>query len=119
MLFQLLSTSLLYLPPGTNIEKSLESAPLELSQKYHDAGVEIMYLLGSQGTTLVGVQHDLLRAAWLKNRGRGAEAWHALSNSVRHVSVTSITIVAGLYELEKLKISICIDGAKLSRTHRK
>ncbi|KAE9365404.1 hypothetical protein N431DRAFT_420550 [Stipitochalara longipes BDJ] len=83
MLFQLLATSLLFLPPGTKIERSLDSSPLELSQKYSDAGVEVIHLLGCQGTTLVGVQHDLLRAAWLKNRGHGAEAWHALSSSIR------------------------------------
>ena len=48
-----------------------------------DAGVEVIQLVGYQRTAMVAVQHDLLRAAWLKNRGRGAEAWHALSNSIR------------------------------------
>ncbi|CZR57758.1 uncharacterized protein PAC_07647 [Phialocephala subalpina] len=83
MLFQLLATSLLHSPSGIKIEELLESTPLQQSQKYSDAGVEIIQLLGYQGTSLVGVQHDLLRAAWLKNRGRGAEAWHALSTSIR------------------------------------
>lgn len=93
MLFQLLATSLLYLPPGSKIEESLESNPLQLSQKCSDIGVEIIQLLGYQGTTIVAVQHDLLRAAWLKNRGRGAEAWHALSTSVRLVSVTLLIVL--------------------------
>ncbi|KAH8597523.1 hypothetical protein B0O99DRAFT_78067 [Bisporella sp. PMI_857] len=83
MLFQLLATSLLYLPSGSKIAESLESNSLQLSQKYSDAGVELVQLLGYQGTAIVAVQHDLLRAAWLKNRGRGTDAWHALSTSVR------------------------------------
>ena len=101
MLFQLLATSLLFAPPGTKLEQSLGSAPLELSQKYNDAGVELLHLLGCHGTTLAGVQHDLLRAAWLKNRGRGAEAWHALSASLRLVSDSNGRMFSVLMRIRK------------------
>jgi hypothetical protein len=80
---------LLFLPPGARIEELHEIDYLQLSQKYTDIGLNLIHLLGHQGTTVVTVQHDLLRAAWLKNRGHGGEAWHALSDSIRFGSIMS------------------------------
>ncbi|KAL5326005.1 hypothetical protein ACEPPN_007142 [Leptodophora sp. 'Broadleaf-Isolate-01'] len=83
VLFQILATSLQYLPRGSRIEKSLEATPEKLSLRYSSAGVEIVQLLGNHNRCIAAVVHDLIRAAWLKNCGRGAQAWHALSDSVR------------------------------------
>lgn len=89
LLFQVLAITLLFLPPGARIEELPEVDYLQLSQKYTDIGLDLIHLLGHQGTTLITVQHDLLRAAWLKNRGHGGEAWHALSDSIRFGSIRS------------------------------
>ncbi|KAG4441133.1 hypothetical protein IFR05_003354 [Cadophora sp. M221] len=83
VLFQILATSLQYLPRGSGIEKSLDTTPEKLSLRYSNAGVEIIQLLGNHNHCIAAVVHDLVRAAWLKNCGRGAQAWHALSDSVR------------------------------------
>jgi hypothetical protein len=69
LLFQVLAITLLFLPSGARIEELPEVDYLELSQRYTDIGLDLIHLLGHQGTTIVTVQHDLLRAAWLKNRG--------------------------------------------------
>ncbi|KAH9213895.1 fungal-specific transcription factor domain-containing protein, partial [Leptodontidium sp. 2 PMI_412] len=83
LLAQLLAISMMYLPPGAKIEGLPAIKYLDLSQRYSEIGVDLVRLLGHQGTTIVTVQHDLMRAAWLKNRGHGAEAWHALSKAIR------------------------------------
>jgi hypothetical protein len=83
LLFQTLAITVQFVPPTFNIGEVSDLDALQLSQKYSDNGVELVQLLGHQGTSMIMVQHDLLRAAWLKNRGRGAEAWHALSDAIR------------------------------------
>ncbi|KAG4442130.1 hypothetical protein IFR05_002416 [Cadophora sp. M221] len=83
LLAQLLAITMMYLPPGAKIEGLPTIKYLDLSQRYSEIGVDLVRLLGHQGTTTVTVQHDLMRAAWLKNRGHGAEAWHALSKAIR------------------------------------
>lgn len=42
-----------------------------------------MDVLGRHRPTMTAVQHDLTRALWLKDCGRGTESWHSLSNSIR------------------------------------
>ncbi|KAH7413241.1 hypothetical protein BKA64DRAFT_660589 [Cadophora sp. MPI-SDFR-AT-0126] len=83
VLFQVLATVLQYLPRGCKLEQSLGTTSQRLSLRYSNAGVEIIQLLGNRDNCITAVVHDLIRAAWLKNCGRGAQAWHALSDSVR------------------------------------
>ncbi|PVH82872.1 hypothetical protein DL98DRAFT_455720 [Cadophora sp. DSE1049] len=83
VLFQILATALQYLPRGAKIEQLLGTTSQKLSLRYSSAGVEIIQLLGNQDNCIAAVVHDLIRAAWLKNCGRGAQAWHALSDSTR------------------------------------
>jgi hypothetical protein len=42
-------------------------------------------VLGRHRPTIVAVQHDFMRALWLKDCGRGTESWHALCNATRLV----------------------------------
>jgi len=83
VLFQILAITIQFLPPEVSFQGLPEKDRLGLSQKYSNAGAGLVQLLGHHGFAITAVQHDLLRAAWLKNRGRGAEAWHALSDSIR------------------------------------
>ncbi|TVY60589.1 hypothetical protein Focb16_v003166 [Fusarium oxysporum f. sp. cubense] len=55
----------------------------KLSQTYSNLGEEFMALLSRENPTIVGVQHDLLRAVWFKNSGRGTAAWHVLGSAIR------------------------------------
>ncbi|KAL3419598.1 fungal specific transcription factor domain-containing protein [Phlyctema vagabunda] len=83
LLFQVLALTLQFLPPETNIEEFPDLNVLEISNNFTENGVELISLLGLRGTGFIAVQHDLCRAAWLKNRGRGTESWHTLGNSIR------------------------------------
>ncbi|KAK9372533.1 uncharacterized protein V1513DRAFT_460508 [Lipomyces chichibuensis] len=42
-----------------------------------------MAILGRHNSTVTAVQHDLLRALWLKNCSRATESWHSLGNAIR------------------------------------
>ncbi|KAB8291667.1 hypothetical protein EYC80_006467 [Monilinia laxa] len=46
-------------------------------------GMEIMSLLGRHSSTLIAIEHDLMRSGWLKNYSRGTEAWHLLGSAIR------------------------------------
>lgn len=87
LLFQTLAMALQFLPPNTNSAETLQlkdpTACDRLSQKYSNLGLGIMALLGRHSSTIVAVQHDLMRAAWLKCFSRGTEAWYSLGNAIR------------------------------------
>ncbi|KAK9313997.1 hypothetical protein V1522DRAFT_438057 [Lipomyces starkeyi] len=42
-----------------------------------------MAILGRHNSTVTAVQHDLMRALWLKNCSRATESWHSLGNAIR------------------------------------
>ncbi|KAK9241894.1 hypothetical protein V1506DRAFT_465493 [Lipomyces tetrasporus] len=42
-----------------------------------------MDILGRHNSTVTAVQHDLMRALWLKNCSRATESWHSLGNAIR------------------------------------
>jgi hypothetical protein len=89
LLLQILAHSLLFLPPDTVVLKDLSESGSCSSQKYSDMGAEIVGLLGRQGLALTAVQADLLRASFLKNVGRGTEAWFGLGNAIRYCFLCS------------------------------
>ncbi|KAH8587536.1 hypothetical protein B0O99DRAFT_694418 [Bisporella sp. PMI_857] len=88
LLAQLIAITMLYLPPEAKIEGLPVIDYLELSERYSNIGVNLVRLLGHRGTTTVTIQHDLLRAAWLKNRGHGAQelGLHRRSGTVQHLT---------------------------------
>jgi hypothetical protein len=87
LLFQVLALALQFLSPDSNVDRSLKlqshSDCDALSRKYSTVGLQIMALLGRHNPTLNGVQHDILRAIWLKNCSRGTESWHCVGTAIR------------------------------------
>jgi hypothetical protein len=85
LLFQVLAVALQFLPSGTVVQEMLQIVNQDecdrISQRYSRLGEELLVLLGRQHSTIFGIQHDLLRAQWLKTSGRGVAAWHALKGS--------------------------------------
>lgn len=57
----------------------------ELSQSYSDMGESILDLLGRHHHSIIAVQADLMRCAWLKNSGQGSRAWFSLGSAIRYV----------------------------------
>lgn len=77
LLFQVLAIALDYVPP-TSACKSLLDRHCErdfdsLSSRWANAGETVMAILGRRQPTVISVQADLVRCAWLKNAGHGAE----------------------------------------------
>jgi hypothetical protein len=89
LLFQVLAVALQFLPPDTASARTLHledsTACDQLSEEYSRIGMDIMTLLGRHNSTLTAVQHDLMRALWLKNCSRGTESWYSLGNAIRSI----------------------------------
>lgn len=86
LLFQVLALSLQFILPTADIDleplkqgKALNA----LSAEYSNFGCGLMVLLGRQHPNLSSIQHDMLRAAWLKNADIVPESWHTLSQAIR------------------------------------
>ncbi|KAB8238699.1 uncharacterized protein BDW43DRAFT_262437 [Aspergillus alliaceus] len=83
VLFQVVALSLQFLPPDALALTQLSSNELSSSYKYSEIGDELVTVLGRHGVALTAVLADFLRASWLKNLGRGIEAWHSAGNAIR------------------------------------
>lgn len=83
LLFQVVALSLQFLPPDALALPQLSSKELCSSYRYSELGDELVTILGRHGVTLTAVLADFLRASWLKNFGRGIEAWHSAANAIR------------------------------------
>jgi hypothetical protein len=87
LLFQVLALAVQFVPPNSVIEKTTQrpNGPSldEISRHFSDTGERILNILGRHLQALTAVQADLMRCAWLKNCGRGSEAWYSLGNAVR------------------------------------
>ncbi|EXJ88487.1 hypothetical protein A1O1_05417 [Capronia coronata CBS 617.96] len=87
LLFQVLARILQHLSTHHPAAKSLgvknDSDCARLSQTFHLAGSRLISILGRQNPTLCSVEHDLVSCSWLKDTGRGTEAWHRLADAVR------------------------------------
>lgn len=87
LLYQVLAVALQFVPSSALAVKELGVGELvdrdQLSYKYSIKGLDIMNIIGRQHITISAVQHDLLRASWLKNCGQGTESWHSLGNAIR------------------------------------
>lgn len=84
LLFQVVALSLQFLPPGAEVMRESPVGQAILSERYSETGLKLMELLG-QGATLTAVQASLLRASWLKNLGRGIDAWKILGTAIRYL----------------------------------
>jgi hypothetical protein len=87
LLFQLLALAVQFLPPDSAAEKAALQEPAPslsaLSKHYSESGERLLNTVGRHIGSIVAAQADLMRCAWLKNDGRGAEAWYSLGNAVR------------------------------------
>lgn len=83
LLFQVLGLAIQLLPFDSSVWEFLSQADLALCQKYSDIGMELMTHLKRENVALTAVEADFLRASWLKNIGRGVEAWHSVGNAIR------------------------------------
>ncbi|KAI0843686.1 hypothetical protein F5Y06DRAFT_255571 [Hypoxylon sp. FL0890] len=88
LMFQMLASSLLYLPEGT--EEIFESLKYtsnmtfeDLAFDYSESGVSILSLLGKRQMSIITVLAGWVRAAFLKYTGMVTEAWHQVGTSIR------------------------------------
>lgn len=88
LMFQVLASSLLYLPEGT--EEMFESLKYtnnmtfeDLAFDYSESGVSILSLLGKRQMSIITVLAGWVRAAFLKYTGMVTEAWHQVGTSIR------------------------------------
>ncbi|KAI1095204.1 hypothetical protein F5B19DRAFT_489748 [Rostrohypoxylon terebratum] len=88
LLFQMLASSLLYLPEET--EETFESLKYtstmtfeDLAFDYSESGVSILSLLGKRQMSIITVLTGWVRAAFLKYTGMVTEAWHQVGTSIR------------------------------------
>ncbi|KAE8421573.1 hypothetical protein BDV36DRAFT_292220 [Aspergillus pseudocaelatus] len=90
LLFQVVALSLQFLPPEALTLTQLSSPELSSSYKYSELGDELVTVLGRHGVALTAVLADFVRATWLKNFGRGIEAWHSAGNAIRQAQELSL-----------------------------
>ncbi|KAI1629276.1 hypothetical protein EDD37DRAFT_645035 [Exophiala viscosa] len=83
MLFQVLALAIQFLTSEAPTLKGLSKNDLALCHNYSDTGIELLSSLGFQASAATVVQTHLLRSAWLKNMGRGVDAWHSTGNAIR------------------------------------
>jgi hypothetical protein len=87
LLFQVLALGVQFVPSGSAAEKaalSLGHSSLDqLSQHFSEKGQTFSNTMGQHIQAITSIEADLMRCAWLKNSGRGAEAWFSLGNAVR------------------------------------
>lgn len=85
LLFQVIALALQFLPKDGGVLAKSSSTGIATSQTYSNLGDELLSRLGRPGFALAAVQADFLRSSWLKNCGRGIEAWHAVGHAIRFV----------------------------------
>ncbi|KAK5258186.1 hypothetical protein LTR20_007118 [Exophiala xenobiotica] len=87
LLFQVLAQIVQHLSPQHPSAKALGlkdySDCRRLSQTFYLVGSRLISILGRQYPTLCSVEHDLVSCSWLKDSGRGTEAWHRLGDAIR------------------------------------
>ncbi|KIW35184.1 hypothetical protein, variant [Cladophialophora immunda] len=87
LLFQILAVALEFVEPDQPVAKLIEvqtlAARSRLSHRWSQKGAELMTYCGFENPSILAVQHELMRASWLKNSGRGRSAWHLLGSAIR------------------------------------
>lgn len=83
LLFQVVGLAIQFLPLNSPAWEFLSQADKALCQTYSDIGVELMMLAKRGPVAITVIQADFLRASWLKNIGKGIEAWRGIGNAIR------------------------------------
>ncbi|KAH0145592.1 hypothetical protein KCU82_g14710, partial [Aureobasidium melanogenum] len=85
LIFQIMALTLMYIPlsEAAKLLDVTDGRSLDIqSNHYGDLGMKLMDLLGRRNPSVVGVQHDLVRFAWLKNFGCGKNSLRSLQDAV-------------------------------------
>lgn len=103
VLFQVLAVSLQYLTLDSPAAKLLHLDNYEeideLSLSYTHYGMDIMKLLGRHSPTVMSVQHDLMRAFWLKNCSCGTESWYILGDAIRQAQILGLHLQSDVVDV--------------------
>lgn len=87
LLFQVLAVTLGFTSSDQPVAKLIEvQTPVardQLSHRWSQNGAQLMMFCGFENPSILAVQHELMRASWLKNSGRGRSAWHLLGSAIR------------------------------------
>ncbi|KAH0367562.1 hypothetical protein KCU65_g4557, partial [Aureobasidium melanogenum] len=84
LVFQIMALALMYIPlsEAAKFLHVTDGQSLDVqSNHYGDLGMKLMDLLGRRNPSVVGVQHDLVRFAWLKNFGCGKNSLRSLQDA--------------------------------------
>ncbi|KAJ9133583.1 OMPdecase-domain-containing protein [Pleurostoma richardsiae] len=95
VLFQIVATSLLSLPAGSdplfdNLKYAGTMSWDDLAMDYSESGMSILSLLGKRHMSMTTVIAGFLRAAFLKYTGLVTEAWHAIGSAIRDAQEVGI-----------------------------
>ncbi|RDW68008.1 hypothetical protein BP6252_09404 [Coleophoma cylindrospora] len=108
LLCQVLAVSLQFLPLDRPCAEALRLENLEaadqLSYRYSAAGAELMSALGRHQSSVVAVQHDLMRSLWLKNRSRGTESWYALGDAIKQAQDLGLHLQSCIPQSESIDL---------------
>jgi hypothetical protein len=88
LLFSILAVALQFISIEINAAHILRISTFSdcdrISQGYIETGQEIVDLLRQQKPTTTLIEYHLMRTMWLKNCGRGGEAWQVLGVALRY-----------------------------------
>lgn len=101
LLLQVIAIALQFLPQADILDESVMSFTQvdvdSKSQACSEAGESSLALFNRRAPDLSSVEAEIMRCAWLKNSGRGLDAWHSLSNAVRHAQDLKLHLEPALH----------------------
>lgn len=83
LLFQVLGLAMQFISSEEPVLQGMNKHQKDSSQEYSEIGADLLRLFETRVFSVVAVQAYLLRSSWLKNIGRGVEAWHCLGTCLR------------------------------------
>ncbi|KAJ5535578.1 fungal specific transcription factor domain-containing protein [Penicillium frequentans] len=104
LLFQVIALALQFLPNDRGLLAKSSLTGVASSQTYSDLGDELLSRLGRPGFALAAVQADFLRSSWLKNFGRGIEAWHAVGCAIRQAQELGLHRQKEIYQTNQINL---------------
>ena len=99
LLFSVLAVALQFITLDSEVAHALDIATFSdcdrSSQWYIDTGQGFIEVLKHQKPTTTSIQYHLTKMAWLKNCGRGNEAWQALGVALRQAQEIDLHQIRG------------------------
>ncbi|KAK5206266.1 hypothetical protein LTR47_011014 [Exophiala xenobiotica] len=91
-------------PVAKLLEVQTPVARDQLSHRWSQQGAELTMILGYDNTSILSVQHELMRAFLLKNSGHGRAAWHLLGSAIRLAQELGLHIQSHLPQSNGLSV---------------